>query len=100
MAVSSFCLRALSVWTLDIDLPDDRASSPHSSVILWMEDPSAPAGEPWRRFRLSQGTGLASHWCLSERRQPSILQITRLILPNGTSEGSTGQEASRAPQAR
>ncbi len=65
-----------------------------------MEDPSAPAGEPWRRFRLSQGTGLASHWCLSERRQPSILQITRLILPNGTSEGSTGQEASRAPQAR
>ena len=56
--------------------------------------------EPWRRFRLSQGTGLASHWCLSERRQPSILQITRLILPNGTSEGSTGQEARHRRDAR
>ena len=99
MAVSSFCLRALSVWTLDIDLPDDRASSPFRRYPV--NGRSVGSGrEPWRRFRLSQGTGLASHWCLSERRQPSILQITRLILPNGTSEGSTGQEARHRRDAK
>lgn len=58
MAVSSFCLRALSVWTLDIDLPDDRASSPIPALSCGWKIRRLRPGNPGVVFDSAKEQGL------------------------------------------